>query len=156
MRAYKPEIGETVYASGNGLNLSVVYKNKAGSVISPENLGQSTDFTAEIKVTNTGLTEDYTNLALTQIIPSGWEIYNERLLGKEAVVSSQNAYTYNDIRDDRNIWFFDLPLGASKTFKTKLRAAYEGQFYLPSIVCEAMYDPEVYARTASGKAVVSR
>lgn len=156
LRAYKPEIGETVFASGNGLNLSVVYKNKAGSVISPENLGQSTDFTAEIKVTNTGLTEDYTNLALTQIIPSGWEIYNERLLGKEAVVSSQNAYTYNDIRDDRNIWFFDLPLGASKTFKTKLRAAYEGQFYLPSIVCEAMYDPEVYARTASGKAVVSR
>lgn len=156
LRTYQPEIGESVNASGNGIKLSVSYVNKAGNPVSPENLKQSTDFTAIIKVTHTGLAEDYTNLALTAMIPSGWEIYNERLLGKEAVVSSQNAYNYNDIRDDRNIWYFDLPLGTTKTFKTQLRAAYEGEFYLPSIVCEAMYDPQVYARTASGKAAVSR
>jgi len=95
-------------------------------------------------------------MALTEIIPSGWEIYNERIFGRENSIASQNSFTYNDIRDDRSIWYFDLPIGSAKIFKLKLRAAYEGEFILPSIICEAMYDNKVFARTESGKAIVTR
>ena len=52
------------------------------------------------------------------------------------------------------IWYFSLPAGGSKTFKTTLRAAYAGEFTLPSIKCEAMYDAHVNAFTSSGKAMV--
>jgi len=93
-------------------------------------------------------------VALSQVIPSGWEIINERLTG--AVVASQNAFDYNDIRDDKSIWYFNLHRGTSKTFKLKLRAAYEGQYTLPSISCEAMYDSLISAATASGKAEVTK
>ncbi len=47
-------------------------------------------------------------------------------------------------------------MGTSKTFKQRLRAAYEGSFLLPPVTCEAMYDSRVAANTASGTAVVTR
>ena len=65
-------------------------------------------------------------------------------------------YDYQDIRDDRCDWFFDLPHGTAKTFQIRLRAAYEGSYVLPAVTCEAMYDPHVAANTASGKAEVVR
>ena len=87
------------------------------------------------------------------MVPSGWEIRNERMTG---AVTGGSSYDYKDIRDDRNIWYFSLGQGKSKTFVTKLRAAYEGSFTLPSVKCEAMYDASVFAQTASGKAVVTK
>lgn len=140
-------------AQANGLRLKVSYTGENGAVLNPAALRQGTDFTATVTVTNTSLGKDYTNLALMEMIPSGWEIVNERLLG---TVSSQNSYDYQDIRDDRSIWYFSLPLGTSKTFKLRLRAAYEGTFSLPAVTCEAMYDARINACTASGTAVVSK
>ena len=86
------------------------------------------------------------------MIPSGWEIMNDRLYGGE---SSKASYNYRDIRDDRVIWFFDLPKGTSKTFRIKMHASYQGEFILPAVKCEAMYDPHISANTASGTAKVT-
>lgn len=156
IRTYQPEIGHKTEAASSGIRLSVSYVGTDGSSLSPERIKQGTDFTAIIKVTNSGIGDDYTNVALTHANPSGWEIYNERIFGKDNPVASQNTFTYNDIRDDRSIWYFDLPMGSTKVFKLKLRAAYEGEFILPAIVCEAMYNTKVFARTASGSAIVER
>ena len=37
------------------------------------------DFLVEITIANPGLRGDYNEMALTQILPSGWEIHNTRL-----------------------------------------------------------------------------
>ena len=65
-------------------------------------------------------------------------------------------YDRLDIRDDRSIFYFSLPQGGSMEFRVRLRAAYEGEFVLPSTSCEDMYDTNVYACTASGKCSVTR
>ena len=96
--------------------------------------------------------KDYTNLALTQVVPSGWEIFNDRLFGSG---ESRSNFSYRDIRDDRVIWYFDLSRGKSKTFKVKMHAAYEGEFTLPSVKCEALYDAHISANSASGTAKVT-
>ena len=119
----------------------------------PNDIPQGTDFTAIMTVSNVSGVKDYTNLALTEAIPSGWEIFNDRLVSGE---SGKVDYSYRDIRDDRVIWFFDLPKGTSKTFRVKLHAAYEGEYVLPAVKCEAMYDSRVSANTASGTARVSK
>ena len=137
-----------------GLRLEVSYTDSKGNAVSPSSIQQGTDFKATVKVSNTSLAEDLENLALTEIIPSGWEIYNDRMTGRD--VPSADSYDYLDIRDDRAIWYFSLDRGTSKTFILRLRAAYEGEFTLPSISCEAMYKPKVRARTASGTAAVTR
>ncbi len=148
----RPEFGDRVEARSNGLNLKVSYSAESGRTLNPHDILQGTDFTAAITVGNTSGSKDYTNLALTGMIPSGWEIVNDRLSGGEA---STAAYSYRDIRDDRVSWFFDLAKGSSKTFRIKLHASYQGEFILPAIKCEAMYDPHTSANTASGKAKVS-
>jgi len=63
---------------------------------------------------------------------------------------------HKDIRDDRCNWFFDLGGNSSRTFTLKLRAAYEGEYTLPAVTCSAMYDPHIFANTASGSAAVVR
>ena len=139
-----------IRARSEGLTLKVSYYDMNGRNVDPSDLVQGTEFTSVITVANAGGASERSSLALTQTIPSGWEIFGERLLlGR---TSSESDYT--DVRDDRMIWYFSLPAGGSKTFKTTLRAAYAGEFTLPSIKCEAMYDAHVNAFTSSGKATV--
>ena len=148
-----PEFGVKNEARNNGLGMTVTYTASNGKVINPAEIPQGTDFTVTITVGNTSSMRDYTNLALTETVPSGWEIFNDRLFGGSG--ESRTGYNYRDIRDDRVIWYFDLPRGKSKTFKIKMHAAYEGEFTLPSVKCEALYDAHISANSASGTAKVT-
>jgi uncharacterized protein YfaS (alpha-2-macroglobulin family) len=143
--------GTPVPAAANGLQIAVTYQNMDGSALKPASIPQGTEFTAVVKVSNP-TARDYSSLALSERIPSGWEILNDRLRGGAANGESD----YRDIRDDRCNWFFDLPHGKSRTFTLKLRAAYEGTYTLPAITCSAMYDPHVAANTASASTAVVR
>lgn len=146
--------GTPVPARHSGIRLEVTYTDMRGATVDPRSLQQGTEFTATVKVISENSLQDYTHLALTFPTASGWEIYNERLFATQ--IAAQNAFDHQDIRDDACIWYFDLPMGTSKTFKLRLRAAYEGSFLLPPVTCEAMYDSRVAANTASGTAVVTR
>ena len=147
----RPAAGAVVPARSNGLRLEVSYKDEKGRSVNPASLAQGTRFSASVKVLN-ATQGDLENLALGLCIPSGWEIQNDRLLGGE----DESGYDHKDIRDDRVNWFFALPAGKAKTFTVQLRAAYEGTYTLPAIVCEAMYQRGINASTASGSAVVNR
>lgn len=143
--------GTKVSAAESGLKLSVTWQDAAGKALKPASIPQGTEFTAVVKVSNP-TPSDYRYLALTERIPSGWEILNQRMRGG----STEGSADYSDIRDDRCNWFFDLPHGATKTFTLRLRAAYEGEYILPAVTCTAMYNPQVAANTASGTASVTR
>lgn len=147
-------LNDTLPVIADNLRLDVKYTDANGSPISTDDIRQGTDFISVVTVANISGTSGYTNLALTHIIPSGWEIYNERMITPEA--ESSNKYTYRDIRDDRVLTYFNLQQGESKTFTVRLQATYAGNFILPAIQCEAMYDPAVLARTKAGRTTVSR
>ena len=76
-----------------------------GAPLDPQSVAVSTDFYAVVTITNTSGYERYADLALTHIVPAGWEITSERDL---------SAVTYQDIRDDRVLSYFDLRSGESK------------------------------------------
>lgn len=147
-------INDTLPALSNNLRIDVRYLSMNGMPADVRNVKQGTDFTAVVTVANISGTSDYTNLALTHIIPSGWEIYNERMVAPNPPGTAA-AYTYQDIRDDRVLTYFDLRQGQSKTFKVRLQATYAGNFILPAIQCEAMYDPGVQARTKATRTTTS-
>ena len=159
-------LNDTLPAIADNIRLDVKYTDMAGSPISVEDIRQGTDFMSAVTLSNISGTSDYSNLALTHIIPSGWEIYNERMIVPEASSSNSNEantpessadkYTYKDIRDDQVLTYFDLRRGESKTFTVRLQATYAGNFILPAIQCEAMYDAAVQARTKAGRTTVSR
>ena len=146
-------VKDTLPEITNNLRINVSYTDLKGNAIDIQNLKQGTDFIAEIKVTNISPASDYTDLALTHIIPSGWEIFNERMIGDGNSGTSSN-FTYQDIRDDRVLTYFDLARNRSNTVKVRLQSTYIGSFVLPAVQCEAMYDTSAFAKTKAGRVKV--
>jgi len=127
------------------ISISVTYQDANGNPVDVSKLKHGTDFEAVVAITNPGVLGDYTNLVLTQIFPSGWEIRNERL--NFDISAESNGARYQDIRDDRVYTYFDLRRNETKRFKVKLTAIYKGRFYLPAQTCEAMYSDIINAST---------
>jgi uncharacterized protein YfaS (alpha-2-macroglobulin family) len=148
-------------ASAENLDLKVSYTDMNGDPIDVTTLQQGTDFYAVVRVSNISGRSYYPQVALTQIFPSGWEIFNERMVA--ASVSETNdaesaspTFNFQDIRDDCVFTYFDLPVGRTKEIKIRLQASYIGDFVFPAILCEAMYDASARARTAAGRVTVRK
>jgi len=131
------------------LRMVVRYLNMNEVEIDPIELEQGTDFIAEVRLAHPGIRMDYKEMALTQMFASGWEIRNIRLDNINPSILKDNP-RYQDIRDDRVYSYFDLDQGKSKTFRVMLNAAYLGEFFLPAVYCETMYDNSIHA-TKTGK-----
>lgn len=142
MTSYQPEADATINSLANGLKMSISYVNLKGQPISIKGLKQDSEFKARIEVTN--LIKDVENMALTYAIPSGWEIWNNRLYGSES-----KSYDNCDIRDSSVSFYFGIKKGESKIFEVRMRAAYLGNYLLPPTVCEDMYNPNYRAIIAN-------
>lgn len=129
------------------LTAEVVYRDRVNSPIYISNVTQGSEFYADIEIKNTSL-EFVENVALSHIIPSGFEIVNTRYTDFGGF--GNNEADYIDIRDDRTNFYFSLKAGERKTFRVLLNASYIGRYYLPGMQAEAMYDNSYSVRT-SGK-----
>lgn len=145
IRSGKPNVGDEVELPNNPANLrmKVEYLLADGTPIDVSNLSQGTDFMAKVTISNPGNRGDYKQMALSQIFPSGWEIINTRL--QDDNVQRGSIPTYQDIRDDRVMNYFDINANTTQTYFVLLNAAYSGKFYLPPVYAEAMYDNSVTA-----------
>lgn len=136
-------------AVNRNLTMSVKYSDLNGNVINPDILERGTDFIAEVIIKNPksrGLS--LKQMALTQIFPSGWEIQSGGLSNVSDAIR-EDAYDYRDVRDDRVYTFFDI--NDTKTYRILLTAAYDGEYFLPPVSCEAMYDADIQSRTKARK-----
>jgi uncharacterized protein YfaS (alpha-2-macroglobulin family) len=132
-------------AEQNNLAITASYTDMKGNAIDVLRLEQGTEFIAHVTVKNLTVRNDYQNLALSQVFPSGWEINNLRLTGDQNLVKTDRG-NYQDIRDDRVYTYFSLSNYGQRTFSVVLTASYAGTFYLPGVNCEAMYDHSIYAK----------
>lgn len=130
-------------AISKGLTLSVRYSDMDGNNVKFSRLAQGTDFVAKVTVKNVTKAK-LENIALTHVIPSGWEIHNQRMDGQDTL---PEGVDYQDIRDDRILTYFGLKVGEEKSIKVMLNATYLGKYYLPSVSSEAMYDATKQARS---------
>jgi uncharacterized protein YfaS (alpha-2-macroglobulin family) len=124
----------------SGLDLSFRYQDINNNSIEIANITQGVDFIDKITVSNTGR-RNYENLALTYIVPSGWQIHNPRFETGETLP----GIDHQDIRDDRVYTYFSLKPGESKTFPVLLNASFMGKYYKPAVYVEAMYDAEIHS-----------
>lgn len=127
------------------LEVSVSYKDKSGNPIDISSLSQGTNFVAQVTIRNS-TDEKVENIALTQYLPSGWEIINTRFTDFGNNTDSDSV-DYTDIRDASISNYFTLKKYKSKTFKVLMNASYLGDYYLPGVQGEAMYDNDYLART---------
>jgi uncharacterized protein YfaS (alpha-2-macroglobulin family) len=127
-----------------GLNMKIDYVDMALKPVDQKSLKQGSDFMMVVKITNNTFAM-VNNIALTQMVPSGWEIRNTRMFEADYGIKESTS-DYRDFRDDRVNTYFSLTQGQTKTFVLILNAAYKGEFFQPSVWCEAMYIPNCYSR----------
>ena len=105
---------------------------------------------AEISVK--ALTANLENVVVVDMLPTGFEIENPRLESRAGIpwLKTQGFKPdYLDIRDDRLIFFGTFPRQRERKFYYALRAVTHGEFTLPPIAAEAMYDPTKSTVTGS-------
>jgi hypothetical protein len=141
----QPLQGEEKELSSN-LKINVMYEDDGGNPVDISALKQGTDFIAKVTLEHSGMTFPYENLALSQVFPSGWEIVNTRVQDVSSGLK-EDGFDYRDYRDDRVYTFFSLQPYQKKTFRIRLNAAYAGNYYLPAVSCEAMYENNIQAHT---------
>ena len=110
---------------------------------------------AEVNVK--ALTANLENVVVVDMLPTGFEIENPRLESRAGIpwLKAQDFKPdYIDIRDDRLIFFGTFPRQRERKFCYALRAVTQGEFTLPPIVAEAMYDTTKSAVTGSMRITV--
>ena len=140
----------------HGVTVRREFLDRNGNKISLNQVKQGDLLVARITVTQyQGRME---NLAVVDMLPSGFEIENPRL-GKDAGFPwTDDAITpeYMDIRDDRIILFMNFHESGSYSVYYAVRAVTCGDFVLPPIKGECMYDPEISSYSSSGRVRVEQ
>jgi alpha-2-macroglobulin len=138
------------------LGLQVNWYDENGNTTNPQAQKQGATIFGRFSVKNTSPVSLVSDLALVQIIPSGWQIENTRLnntlLPEWTRGWSLNKEEYLDLRDDRVMWFFSLKGDQTLDFVVKLNCVTAGEFWLPGTLLEAMYNND-YRATTEGKRV---
>ncbi|MGB4960064.1 MAG: hypothetical protein WBO36_11360, partial [Saprospiraceae bacterium] len=141
-------------ASSSNLGLNVNYFNATRNEAGLKNIKLGDDLIITVKVSNPSALEQ-DNLALNVKMPSGWELINPRLYATDEK-KTQDYFMYQDFRDDRVYTFFKLGPGDAYTYSFRIKAAFTGDFFMPSVTCENMYKGNVNARSESQRVKVLR
>jgi uncharacterized protein YfaS (alpha-2-macroglobulin family) len=126
-----------------GLSLTVIYRDESGAYLDLAKLVQGTEVIAEIRIQNKTNTK-VDHVALSHIVPSGFEIVNTRYTDFGG--NSGSVVDYVDIRDDRTNYYFSLNAFETKSFSVRLSASFPGKYYFPATQAEAMYDNNYLVR----------
>lgn len=147
-----PAPDDSLEPVSEGVDLTVRYSDLSGRSIEVDSLQQGQEFRVQIEVH--GCRQDRSSMALTYAVPSGWEIWNSRLVADGSGNDARQDTRHQEIRDDRVQWYFPIKKGERHRFEVRLRAAYAGDFVLPPAVCEDMYDAACRAVTCPSETVV--
>ncbi|MBK8944036.1 MAG: alpha-2-macroglobulin family protein [Ignavibacteriae bacterium] len=109
------------------------------------------------KISLTGGQRSAENIVISDLIPAGFEIENPRL-STSTNFNWENKnplyVQYMDVRDDRLILFTNLNANKTNDFYYMLRVVNKGEYQLPVIAAEAMYDREYHSFNGNGKVVI--
>ncbi len=139
----------SIVPAAEGMSMRVEFLNENGIPVDPTSIKQGTVFWGHFQLRCKKGESYIPNVALEQMLPTGWEIENTRLSGESMPAWSSKwnlGYAnYTDIRDDRIRWFFTITAYRPLDFLVKLNAVSAGKFIMPATVAQAMYNKRLRA-----------
>ena len=135
----------------HSVSLTRTYLNADGSIFNPQNHKLSDEIVVVLTIENLGNAELH-ELALVDRIPAGWEINNPNL-GRSSDLSQYYTATgwnseYVSMRDKQLEIFGDLKAKEKVQFVYTARATTAGQFFIPPVSLESMYNDHIWSRKA--------
>lgn len=141
-----------------GFTITRHYYDNDGKAFNPVNTKSGDTFWLEVVVKPNKRSIEYLdNIALTQVLPSGWEIDNTRLTNQSLPnwIKNDTNVSYTDIRDDRVMWFFNYDDFKEYKFYIKINSVTKGEYSFPGTTLEAMYDHDYRAYKKGSKIKVN-
>ena len=133
-------------ATAEGIEILREFVNADGKPIEQARVGEA--IKVRIKV-RSKFSRAITNVAILDLLPGGFEIANASL----APGRDQAGMDYVDVREDRNIFFGTVDARAQE-ISYLIKPVCRGEFVVPPITAESMYDTAIQARGLPGKITV--
>jgi alpha-2-macroglobulin len=95
--------------------------------------------------------EPITNVAIVDLLPGGFEIVDSSLRGG---VSNISGVDYVDLREDRAVFYVTAPSYA-REIDYQIKSCNRGEFVVPPVFAESMYDRNIKARGLGGRITVT-
>jgi uncharacterized protein YfaS (alpha-2-macroglobulin family) len=95
--------------------------------------------------------EPITNVAIIDLLPGGFEVVDS---SARTGASSMNGVDYVDVREDRAVFFVTAPTSALE-IDYQIKSCNRGQFIVPPVFAQSMYDRNVKGRGVGGKITVT-
>jgi uncharacterized protein YfaS (alpha-2-macroglobulin family) len=92
------------------------------------------------------------NIAVVDLLPGGFEVVDSSV---RTGVSATRGVDYVDVREDRTIFFVTAPTDVLE-IDYEIKSCNRGEFVVPPVFAESMYDRNVKARGAGGKITVTQ
>lgn len=151
-------VPESLVPASQGLEVRRTFLDRSGAPADLSSLPQGALVIMKTELRSTG--EGVENVVLQCLLPAGLEVENPRLDTTESAplaADNELALTgHQDLRDDRVLFFTDLPKTGWYAGYTQLRAVTPGRYGLPPVQAEAMYDPAIMAADAPDSVTVTR
>jgi len=140
----------TTLLEDHGIKVRRRYLDREGELQSLDDIRQGDLVVVELKME--ALQDAVANVVITDLLPMGLEIENFRLSTSTSLpwIRSDISPDHVDMRDDRMNLFLTIPKGEKHYYYTT-RAVTVGSFAVPAVRAEAMYDPEIFSESGSGK-----
>ncbi|MEO9852572.1 MAG: MG2 domain-containing protein [Reichenbachiella sp.] len=96
------------------------------------------------------------NVAMTDMLPAGFEIENSRISDVPTITWTNDAMypDYLDVRDDRISFFINLRGSTDDDYYYMVRAVSKGTFQMGPVGADAMYDGEYHSYSGGGVILV--
>jgi uncharacterized protein YfaS (alpha-2-macroglobulin family) len=135
-----------------GLKVRREYLHRNGKPADLKSIKQGDTLIVDLSFGSAGID----NVVVEDLLPAGFEVENPRLKTTEKMDASPDDMldpVNIDVRDDRMVLFLDAKAG-TQHYRYIVRAVTKGDFVLPAVKAEAMYDPSVYSVSGQGRVQV--
>ena len=147
-------LGQKVKEVDTGIKVRRKFLNSKGEQINKNNIARGDVVIVEISVESK---LNYKNIVVCDMLPAGFEIENPRIKAKDSFdLAKDNKFEpgHIDVRDDRLLIFTDMPAENKFVYKYAVRAVTKGDFILPPVSAECMYDPGIKSVSGQGRVVI--
>ena len=132
----------------NSLEIYREILSKNNEAITRTNLGEPIHVRLHIRSLQG---QPITNVAIIDLLPGGFEVIDS---SARTGVSPVHGVDYVDVREDRAIFFVTAPMDALE-IDYQIKSCNRGQFIVPPVFAQSMYDRNVKARGVGGKITVT-
>ena len=133
----------------DGLEVYRELLDKSGKPVTSTQLGDV--ITVRLRVRSLR-PELVTNVAVVDLLPGGFEVVGSSLAPG---ISSINGVDYVEVREDRAVFFATIPTETLE-ITYQIKSCNRGNFVVPPVFAESMYDRNVKARGLGGKISVTK